>query len=697
MRNTTVVLAMLSVASCSAFTVLAQGDTSRLDIGYLHLQRDFTQNITIKGADLEKMPFANLSDAIAAWFYGAYTQPGTLQYVVDGNPVVDVNAYSVHDIEEVVLVQNAAALVNTAGGQQEMVVIRTKRGKGPGGITATGETGLVNAGGEGIRTSNRWYHDYYVGAYRNQDKISYGVSGNFLRDVLPLSDSYTTVTPDQLNRWRLNGYFTWRPGKGDVVELTMNYTPERLKEGVDSVEQYFYDFVTNGAYQHYILPHLSWHINLLPGLTNDLQATYVHSVYSENDLLDQQDSSAPSDYITKSLYKETSYHFWMRDRIGYRVVIGRWNIEPAVNGTYEHWSEEYNESTVERDNSYNAIPGNSTTVDESAYSTKANLLILTPAIDVSYRKALDIQAGVQEYAGHEAGVNGRRGFPFASLSLDLLKWGHESHAAGLSIYGSYAQRSIMASQGYTLEDLTPANDVATVSFLSGSTGLFTSGFGQLLTVVPAAVPTPVYWVWETGAGYTGWKGRLHIGYTFEQRNFLETWLLPLAFGAGFNYSLVYSQGRSSLQHADIRVTLLDDEGLRWQSGVNATVIENKVNSIYPGYENLLGKQDVGDDRPAGASWTGGWVNGLQVKNFTAGFDLLYHFGESVLSSNYIGSPDTVKVNSVITPNIYVGYNWHLPGERVLELFVESRGLIQNSSNDLLDDRRYYTVGGKLSI
>ncbi len=60
-----------------------------------------------------RMPFANLSDALAAWFYGAYTQPVDLQYVVDGNPVSDVNSYSVYDIEEVVLVENAAALVNT--------------------------------------------------------------------------------------------------------------------------------------------------------------------------------------------------------------------------------------------------------------------------------------------------------------------------------------------------------------------------------------------------------------------------------------------------------------------------------------------------------------------------------------------------------------------------------------------------------
>jgi hypothetical protein len=687
MKNTALAIAMLTLACCCTFAVLAQDDSSRLDIGYLHLQRNFTQHLSIKGADLEKMPFANLSDAIAAWLYGAYTQPVALQYVVDGNPVSDVNAYSVHDIEEVILVQTATAVVNTAGGQQEMVVIRTKRGKGPGGITAAAQTGLVNAGDKGIHTGDRWYHDYYIGAYRNQDKISYGVSANYLRDVLPLSDAYKTVTPDQLERWRLNGYFTWRPGKSNVIGFTMNYTSEQIKEGLDSADHYFIDKVSNGAYQHYILPHLSWHSDILPGLTNDLQATYMHSIYSQNDLLNQQDTGTTADYATQTLYKETSYHFWIRDRIGYRAAVGRWNIEPAVNGTYEHWNEPYNESVLQSDNLNNGgIPlgsGNYTSIDEFESDSRINLLILTPAVDVSYGKALDVQAGMQVYAGHQTGSYGRRDFPFASLSLDLLKWGHEQNGAGLSIYGSYSQRSFMSPQGYTLAGLTPVSDIATFGLLSGN----------LVGASPQS--TSVYWVWQTGAAYTGWNNRLQIGYTFEQCNFMETWVLILAGG---NLDPTYPRVQSSLQHADIRVTLLDGEGLRWQSGVNATLLRNKFNSIYTRFPNALGKQDVGDDSPAAASWTGGWVNRLQVRNFTAGFDLLYHFGETVIHpSNGQTVADTVKVNSVMSPNVYVGYRWRLSAVRALEFFLESRGLIRSANNDLLDERRYYTVGGKLSL
>ena len=63
----------LSLVVCgSCLSGWAQQDSSRLDAGYVTLDRRSTQHLTISGADLEKMPFSNLSDAIAVWLYGAY-------------------------------------------------------------------------------------------------------------------------------------------------------------------------------------------------------------------------------------------------------------------------------------------------------------------------------------------------------------------------------------------------------------------------------------------------------------------------------------------------------------------------------------------------------------------------------------------------------------------------------------------------
>ena len=37
------------------------------------------------------------------------------------------------------------------------------------------------------------------------------------------------------------------------------------------------------------------------------------------------------------------------------------------------------------------------------------------------------------------------------------------------------------------------------------------------------------------------------------------------------------------------------------------------------------------------------------------------------------------------------------GNPVTEFFVESRGLVRTKTSDLLDERRYYTLGGNFSL
>jgi hypothetical protein len=705
MKNTIMLLTALALAFCCAVPVFAQYDSSQLDVGYLHLKRDFTQTITIKGADLKKMPFTNLSEAIAAWFYGGYTQPVTLQYVVDGNPVSDVNAYSIYDIEEVVLVQNAGALVNTADGQQEMVIVRTRHGQGESGMTADAQIGLVNFKQLGQTSPLRGYHNYYFTRWRNLDKVSFGISGNYQRDVFPFPGDIVK-TPYNLSRWRLNGYLTWRPDSHNRVEMMLNYTPEQMASELGNLSSETIQPGAGTGYstdvhstQHFVLPRLLWHSDLSSKWTNDLQATYVHSTGNTydffNSVTDLQSDSLLVQYSGGS-NATRSYHLWVRDHLGYTATAGHWSIEPAVNVTYEHFNEQNSVVDVGIVSTYptTGILNTATVPEESTASSglKENMVVLTPVLDISYRRALDVQGGVLVDAQKQNANNRRDAFPFASLSLDFLKMADDNAAAGLKVFGSYAQRAVPSPQGYALTDLSSTGAAASNSpTISYSTYEL---YGTTNYIAPSYPPSRVYWVWETGASYTGWKNRLTIQYTYERRNFLKTLVI---FPANSNGTSEFPEWVSTLQHLDIRVKVLDAEGVRWLTGVNATLLQNNSHFMYVDYPNNYAKQDIGDDSPSPGSWTGGWVNRVQVNRFTAGFDLLYHFGESVLGGSYIVSPDTAKVNSVITPNIYVGYSWHLPGEGVLELFVESRGLIQNSTNDLLDDRRYYTVGGKLSL
>ena len=693
----------LVLACCCTVPALAQYDSSRLDVGYLPLQRDLTQNISIKGADLEKMPFANLSDAIAAWLYGAYSQPAALLYVVDGSPVADVNAYSVFDIEEVVLVQNAAAMGYTGTSQQEVVWIRTRRGKAKSGVTAAAQTGLVNGGIKGVSTDTRWYHQYYLGANINPGAWRFGASASWLRDVQPISESYQIVTPDNLQRWRLHGYADWQPDRHDQLELSVGYVPEKFRMGTDSTGSGYVTTVRNLASQRFFLPELRWRGEWLGGLTNELQASYIQSVYQGGEpstTTPVVDTGGEYRYTDSIGGDRSSYHVYVRDRLAYQLAAGGWRIEPAMNVSYEHTAERLSYVQYGTDGiGPGPLPFYSTS--QGYTYERYHLLFYTPQLDIHYKHGFDLVGGEMIQKGLYEAPGSHKAFFFISSSFDVLRLSNEKSHSGLAFFGSYAQRVTPPLAGYQLADLT---------YGYSNEALFGNGSFVGLTVGPSTYyyeepkASQRYWVWEAGTRYTTWENRLQIQANIERRNGALLLYIPLAYGAGFSAEVISLVTSDLLLHADAKVRILQDAVVDWQSGINATVLRTRLGGSSTVTEDGAVVSSVGDLYPNPYSVTGGWVNRVRVGHFIGGLDLLYHFGETYFKTGPGTFPVvTSKLNPVAIPNIYAGYrfdpahNGSNPAHNGLEIFVESRGLFRSNPSDLAETRRYYTVGGKWSL
>ena len=157
----------------------------------------------------------------------------------------------------------------------------------------------------------------------------------------------------------------------------------------------------------------------------------------------------------------------------------------------------------------------------------------------------------------------------------------------------------------------------------------------------------------------------------------------------------FSEMVAALHRIDIRVRVLQSAGVEWNAGLNVTMMRVTPRQML--YEDPV--LAIGDVAPAGWSETGGWVNRVRVNRFSAGLDLLYHFGETlyvpVSGGSYFVKP-AGKKNSTVVPNVYAGYQWKL-GAGMLEMYLESRGLARSQDSDLLDDRRYYTIGGSFAF
>ena len=132
-------LSVSAIALLITCMLQAQSDTSALNTGNVQVSGQFTQNITIKGEDLERFPFSSLDEAINIYFNGAYSDSLSLLYIIDGNSSADVNAYSIYDIESITLVQDARRIISGVHRAQQLILIRTRTG-------LTGKSGFTVAG-----------------------------------------------------------------------------------------------------------------------------------------------------------------------------------------------------------------------------------------------------------------------------------------------------------------------------------------------------------------------------------------------------------------------------------------------------------------------------------------------------------------------------------------------------------------------
>jgi len=724
MKNTALSLFIALVA----LTGRAQKDTSRLDIGWLSLDKELTQTITIKGSDLEKMPFLNLSDAISAWLYGAYTTPATLAYVVDGNPMTDVNSYSVFDIEEVTLVGSALGGAVYGGTQQELVRStprwgkdaagegRATGGKGQSGIKAAVQGGAINSNGDGMKTKTNFYQQYYLGVYHNYDKLSAGVSADWVRDVVPMpaGGEYQVTTPENLQRLRLNGYLSWRPTTGDIIELRVGYAPQWVNEALDSTINSESRQVAQKMHEHLLVPEVRWNHRFSQGLTNELRVVDVNeSGYSAFNLLDSVTTNAFPPVEAEDTSLARINHLFVRERLSYDLSAGSWHFLPSLNFSYDHITEK-----------------TATAVDSLAFSNtggplfidlpvgpwqeqKGDLLFLTPAVDVRLARVLDFQLGAQMNVSRKRDTGSKVLYPFATIGLDLLRFGHATGGPSLKLFGSYAQRPLVFLDDYSLFDFSgggspyslanvyqPKYTPFEFSSWNPITGTTSESF-----LIPNQ-PRPLFWTWEAGASFATANGRVQLAYTFEKRNFITpggTSFISTIPGEGLTVLNVW---KSTLHHIDIRLKVTDSTKVTWMTGLNLTLLQSRLNPFsFP--SNITGLSsiyndsqypDAGDVYPAHLSYTGGWVNRWNMGSFSAGLDLMYHFGEATQGSYPYGvNQNGPKLNSVLSSNIYIGDRWKLRGAGALELFLESRGLARSKTSDLLDDRRYYTIGGKLTI
>ncbi|UOE50248.1 hypothetical protein MTO98_04075 [Mucilaginibacter sp. SMC90] len=699
---------LIALATCLSFSkAYSQNDTSHYDLGRVRLDKKFTQSITIKGADLQRQPFANISDALNVWFYGIYTNSNYLVYVVDGNIINDVNAYNINDIEEITLVQNAAAQVSGALPQQQILLIKTRRNKpGKSGIEAAGQTNLVSIRNTSditdLKSPTNVYHQYYLSGYKNTDVINAGISATYLRDVSPISatQQFNIITPLGFDRFKFNGYADVKLGANNTLSATATYVPQITRFNYDNVDLYntsdpnnqIQTNIAEHAKQNLFNGGIRLNSQLAKGLQNSLSATYNHYNYTEDNNSKiagagvGPDNFQQTNSVSKNIDRKNV--LLLRDNLSYQKTIGNFSIEPAVDFTYRYTRDSIANVTTSTTYSgtdpltINQLVNSSTTTNHSYYKRKDYLL--TPSLSLAFKNSIDIQGGFVTVLNSKKDLIGanntdfKRIFPFASTSVNVSSLAG-INIVGIKLYGSYSkQNRLLQSDGEHLNDFTNGN---------ASNSPLNAEYYYLINYYPSASYNMLkaFNVYTAGADIS-LSALVSVNYNFERGGLTIPVLYYLPYGSnGSITTLGYADSKYKRNRIGVNFNVINKASTRFITGLNTTNIKQRSN---------LGTGDIalGDN-----VWTGGWVNRLEIERIFTGLDILYKTGEGNYANPYTAYNPSAMGSSFSLQNIYFGYNLKTKQFKNLEVFANGRNIWQNKKSDITDNRRFYGLGFKLGL
>lgn len=656
------------------YNASAQSD-SLLDLGRVKLDKDFAQTITIKGKYLEQIPFSTISEVIAPWLQGTQNNRFNLVFVVDGNVVNDVNAWSIQDIEEITLVQDAVGAVNGANSNKQLVLVKTKRNhEGQQGFTVTGSSHLVknkfhSSFADAPESETNFYHQYQVSAWKNVKNIRFGLTANYLRDVNPLEKTASDIaTPYQLNRFRFNGWFDVTLAEGHSLSASINVTPQ--KNEYDYAHSTY--ILTSDNRRTLIFPSLKLSNRIAKGLTNELSVSYLT-------LRNPYEASATLFNLStefKTVYDglDKNNNLLIRENLGYTTALGNWVLSPSVNLAYRSTEVKSRVGWVTYEN------GTPQGQNFSTMSADGKALVLTPSVGLSYKNIFSVMGGISKKIDDETAPANDGIFPFASLSLDVLRLAHPNSSYSLKIFGSYTKPADFGDNPYRISDLyadAPPSVVGSPIYTPGP-----------ISYVHPYPDDPTMQAIRAGATFALPGDRLQVSYNFDNRKFVEQTYYNVITPVGQVIAIIWPDYLFTAHRLGITGQVMDKGKIHWLAGVNVNTYKYVTKQIqmgavfYPEFESNQGK----------SIWSGGITNRFQYDQFSFGLDMLY-----VLNDMYIDNfTQGDKKSDWRISNIYAGYQLQVKN-KPLELFISGRNLVGGYNPNVVDNRRFYGAGFKLNL
>ncbi len=704
-------------------------DSSFHDLGRIQLHKKFTQSITIKGTDLEKMPFMDLKDALTVYYNGMYGSMQKFSYVVNGIINADVNAYSIYDIEEVTFVNSAATTLNGITPGQVLVLVKTKRvGPNEWGIRVNGQTNVIKRYISNIETTAKnadnsgpapmsIYHQYNLSLYTNSSWISAGLSANLQKNIYPQYRNEKrwdlTFKPYTSNRIKLNAFVDIRIDTFNVINFNAGYVPQKdmeIRKGIGFIQtlpiQQGYERTEK---QNVLFANVEYKSTIMERITNKFSAGLQRlglkgQLYVENKV-------PISDTLA------TITNFTIKDNISYQFELGPLVMTPQLNILYRQAKDS---SGINYYMVLTRIRG---------YNNTQKMLTFTPSMTANFKDIAVLQFGAQKTTTYKntffsnrtiiiKDVTGPNGaaytdyverqsefnnsdklkpiLPFASFSFDFVKAAYHltpkkkrpkvyNPATALMLYASFARSTSYVADFYgsLADNVTERPDPVDPFFAEYN---INKAYNQI----------------DGGLTYSLLKKGLTFSYNYSNSKFASVYYTRNIFGSPPPDSASLAIANMETHRLTISYSTQGAHRFKWTTNLNGAFIMSKGPKV-----NYIAEQLRLFNSQKGIL-TGGFVNQFSFDRLTAGFNVMYGFNKPTYTLENDNNFKFIKFgNNTHVLNLqsaYLGYKFEESGWfKDLEVYANGSNLWQKYSGSSsnrhysFDESRYFGAGFKLNL
>jgi hypothetical protein len=317
----------------------------------------------------------------------------------------------------------------------------------------------------------------------------------------------------------------------------------------------------------------------------------------------------------------------------------------------------------------------------SKSTRKGEVYVLSPSLSLAYGNSFNIVGGFATDLGDDTDPAGEGIFPFASLTMDVLRISNSDNPSSLKVFGSFSKGADFADLNFNQWDVTGQPERT-----PGNSTVFFAGPSLLTGAYPES-PKPGSI--QGGLMYSTPGNRLQVSYNYDNRDYVDQMLRLVPFGPN-DVILVATLMNYNYSGHRLGVTsrIVDKPDFSWNMGINATTFKIKYKNgpvtPLPLYETF--------NNDGKTLWTGGFTNRVLYKKFSFGLDLLYLLNE--VRQSTIGTKE--NFNNWRINNAYAGYQLQVKG-RPLEVYISTRNCLENKNSFFTDVRQFYGAGFKLQF